>query len=216
LPTNTDLCRAVIAVNRVAILENAPEKVFYKMCEALKRVMRYDRAGLTVYDPKHDTLKIAALYGSYENSFFRVGDFLGRGNSQNGWTFEHQSRTLRRDLAKEHQFGLEKYTVEEGFRSLCSVPLVVHGKSVGVVTILSRQRNQYSDRHGQSLQDVANQIAFPVAMLSPHCLRHPQSKLMCPSCVGSGGGRTTTAKYKEQLSAWGQKGGRGKLGGGKA
>jgi hypothetical protein len=93
---------------------------------------------------------------------------------------------------------------------------VVHGKSVGVVTILSRQRNQYSDRHGQSLQDVANQIAFPVAMLTPHCLRHPQSKLMCPSCVGSGGGRTTTAKYKEQLSAWGQKGGRGKLGGGKA
>ena len=216
MPTNTDLCRAVIAVNRVAILENAPEKVFYKMCEALKRVMRYDRAGLTVYDPKHDTLKIAALYGSYENSFFRVGDFLGRGNSQNGWTFEHQSGTLRRDLAKEHQFGLEKYTVEEGFRSLCSVPLVVHGKSVGVVTILSRQRNQYSDRHGQSLQDVANQIAFPVAMLSPHCLRHPQSKLMCPSCVGSGGGRTTTAKYKEQLSVWGQKGGRGKLGGGKA
>jgi formate hydrogenlyase transcriptional activator len=215
LPSNIELCRAIIAVNRVAIVENAPEKVFHEMCALLKKVMRYDRAGLTVYDPEHDALKIAALYGRYENSFFRVGDLLGRKESQNGWTFDHQSRTLRRDLSKEHQFGLEKRTVEEGLRSLCSVPLVVHGKSVGVVTILSHQRNQYSHRHSQSLQDIANQIAFPVAMLAPHCLRHPQSRLMCPRCVGSGGGRTTTAKYKEQLSAWGQKGGRGKRGGDK-
>jgi len=211
----TELCRTIIAVNRVAIVERAPKKVFEQMCAVLKKVVPYDRAGLTVYDPGQDALKIAALYGRYENSFFRVGDFLGRNDSQNGWTFEHQRRTLRRDLAKEHQFTPEKHTVEEGFRSLCSVPLVVHGKSVGVVTILSEQKNRYSHQHGKYLQDVANQIAFPVAMLAPHCLHHPQSRLMCPSCVGSGGGRTTTAKYKEQLSAWGQKGGRGKRGGGK-
>jgi transcriptional regulator with GAF, ATPase, and Fis domain len=206
----TELCRTIIAVNRVAIVEKAPQYVFDQMCAALKRVVPYDRAGLTVYDPDHDALKIAALYGRYENSFFHVGDFLGRNDSQNGWTFEHQSRTLRRDLAKEHQFSPEKHSVEEGFQSLCSVPLVVHGKSVGVVTILSQKKNQYSHRHGQYLQDVANQIAFPVAMLAPHCMRHPQSKLMCPRCIASAGGRTTTAKYKEQLSTWGQKGGRGK------
>ena len=215
MPTNIERYRTIIEVNRVAIVETAPEKVFLGMCAALKEVMPCDRAGLTVYDPDHDAMKIAALYGPYENSFFHVGDLLGRKDSQNGWTFEHQATTLRRDLAEEYQFSLEEHTVKEGLRSLCSVPLVVHGTSVAVVTIVSHQRNQYSHRHGQSLQDLANQIAFPVAMLAPHCLRHPQSKLMCPRCVGSGGGRTTTAKYKEQLSAWGQKGGRGKRGGGK-
>src|SRR5690348_9027914 len=118
----TELCRTIIAVNRVAIVEKAPEKVFDQMCAVLKKVVPYDRAGLTVYDPGQNALKIAALYGRYENRFFRVGDSLARNDSQNGWTFEHQSRTLRRDLAKEHQFSPEKHTLEEGFRSLCSVP----------------------------------------------------------------------------------------------
>ncbi|MGE5734733.1 MAG: GAF domain-containing protein [Acidobacteriota bacterium] len=214
VPRSIERYRTIIEVNRVAIVETAPEKVFCGMCAALKKVMPCDRAGLTVYDPEHDALKIAALYGRYENSFFRVGDFLRRNDSQNGWTFEHQSGTLRRDLAKEHQFALEKHTLEEGFLSLCSVPLVVYGKGVGVVTILSQQKNQYSHRHGQYLQDVANQIALLVAMLAPHCTHHPQSKLLCPRCIASAGGRTTTAKYKEQLSAWGQKGGRRKKEGG--
>ena len=207
VPRSIERYRTIIEVNRVAIVETAPEKVFCGMCAALKKVMPCDRAGLTVYDPEHDALKIAALYGRYENSFFHVGDFLRRNDSQNGWTFEHQSRTLRRDLAKEHQFALEKHTLEEGFQSLCSVPLVVYGKGVGVVTILSQQKNQYSHRDGEYLQDVANQIALLVAMLAPHCTHHPQSKLVCPRCIASAGGRTTTAKYKEQLSAWGQKGG---------
>jgi len=214
VPRSIERYRTIIEVNRVAIVETAPEKVFCGMCAALKKVMPCDRAGLTVYDPEHDALKIAALYGRYENSFFHVGDFLRRNDSQNGWTFEHQSRTLRRDLAKEHQFALEKHTLEEGFQSLCSVPLVVYGKGVGVVTILSQQKNQYSHRDGEYLQDVANQIALLVAMLAPHCTHHPQSKLVCPRCIASAGGRTTTAKYKEQLSAWGQKGGRRKKEGG--
>ncbi len=209
MSSNTELCKAIVAVNRVAIVEDSPEKVFHEMCVLLKKVMRYDRAGLTVYDPEHDALRIAAAVLVNTRTAFSVLETCSDAKiAKTAGPFEHQSRTLRPDLAKEHQFGLEKHTVEEGFRSLCSVPLVVHGQSVGVVTILSQKRNQYSHRHGQSLQDVANQIAFPVAMLAPYCLRHPQSKLICPRCVGSGGGRTTTAKYKEQLSVWGQKGGR--------
>ncbi len=164
VPRSIERYRTIIEVNRVAIVETAPEKVFCGMCAALKKVMPCDRAGLTVYDPEQDALKIAALYGRYENSFFRVGD--------------------------------------------------VYGKGVGVVTILSQQKNQYSHRDGQYLQDVANQIALLVAMLAPHCTHHPQSKLVCPRCIASAGGRTTTAKYKEQLSAWGQKGGRRKKEGG--
>ena len=211
---NIERYRTIIDVNRVAIVETAAEKVFCGMCAALKEVMPYDRAGLTVYDSDHDAMKIAALYGPYENSFFHVGDLLGRKDSQNGWTFEHQAATVRRDLAKEYQFALEEHTVKEGFRSLCSVPLVVHGKSVAVVTILSHQKNQYTQRHGQYLQDFANQIALAVALLAPHCMLHPQSKLMCPRCIASAGGRTTTTKHKEQLSTWGQKGGRRKKEGG--
>jgi len=187
VPRSIERYRTIIEVNRVAIVETAPEKVFCGMCAALKKVMPCDRAGLTVYDPEHDALKIAALYGRYENSFFRVGDFLRRNDSQNGWTFEHQSRTLRRDLAKEHQFALEKHTLEEGFRSLCSVPLVVYGKGVGVVTILCQQKNQYSHRDGEYLQDVANHCFIGGnARTSLHPPSPIETRVPSMHCLGRG------------------------------
>jgi transcriptional regulator with GAF, ATPase, and Fis domain len=200
----------LLLVNEAARNESTSEAVFQGMCRVLKRVLSYDRAGLSIYDPGQDNLRIAALYGAYENSFFHVGDLLDRKSSQNGWTFEHQSKTIRRDLPKELRFATERYTVEEGFRSLCSVPLVVRGNSIGVVTVVGRQRNQFSEAHAGVLQQMSNQIALAITSLTQRCPTHASTRLVCPRCIGAAGGRTTVLKHREDLSMWGKKGGRGR------
>lgn len=204
-----DRYRALREANGAALAGTTPEDIFRGMCIALRKLVSYDRAGLTVYDPDHDGLKIVALHGRYENSFFRIGDLLGRGDSQSGWTFQHQRTTIRRDLAKEYQFASEEHGLREGLRSSCSVPLVVHGNSVGAVTILSSRRNAYATRHGDIVQEVSNQITLAVNSLMLRCPLHTYTRLICPKCIGSGGGQMTTSKYREQLSQWGKKGGRG-------
>jgi hypothetical protein len=71
------------------------------MCVSLKRAIPYDRAGLTLYEPEEDTLKVAAVDGSRADSFFRIGSAINRKESPHGWAFERQIAVIRRDIEKE-------------------------------------------------------------------------------------------------------------------
>jgi formate hydrogenlyase transcriptional activator len=200
--------KAVLKANEAALTKLTSEEVFIGMCRALKAVVSYDRAGLTVYEPEHDSLKIAALYGRYKDSFFHVGDLLARKSTQNGWTFENKSKTIRRDLPNDFRFASERQTAEEGFRSLCSVPLVVRGSSIGVVTVVGARKNQFSLTHAELVQEMSNQIALAISSFTARCPTHATSRLVCPRCIGAAGGKTTVAKHRDALSIWGKKGGR--------
>ena len=202
--------KALLQANELALTRSTCEAVFQGMCRALKKIVLYHRAGLTVYDPNHDSLKIAALYGAYENSTFRVGDLLDRNASQNGWTFEHQSRTIRRNLPRDARFPPEQQTDKEGFRSLCSVPLIVRGNSIGVMTVVGAHKNQFSTRHAELLQQMSNPLALAITSMIPHCTVHANTILVCPRCIGAAGGKATVSKHQADLSAWGKKGGRGR------
>src|SRR5207302_8288561 len=50
----------------------------------------------------------------------------------------------------------------EGFRSICAVPLIVRGESIGALILASRARHRYSEVDAAFLQEVANQVALAV------------------------------------------------------
>jgi formate hydrogenlyase transcriptional activator len=206
----SDRYRALLHVNEVALTKSTAEELFGGMCTALRRLLPYDRAGLSLYDPDRDSLKIVALYGPHENSIFRLGHLLDRKTSQTGWVFEHQTYIIRRDLAKEVRFLSDKLTIDEGYRSLCSVPLIVRGNSIGVVTVLSAKKSEFSIGDARVLQEVSNHIALAVNSVVPRCPNHMNTKLVCPRCIGSAGGKTTVSKHRQNLSNWGKRGGRGR------
>ena len=210
LRTNiADRYKALLQVNGVALTKSTTAEFFGGMCTALGKLLPYDRAGLSLYDPDHDSLKIVALYGPHENSVFRLGHLLDRTTSQTGWVFQHRRHIIRRDLPREVRFPADKLTVDEGYRSLCSVPLIVRGDSIGVVTILGARKNQFSTGHAHVVQEISNQIALAVNSVTPKCLNHANTKLVCPRCIGAVGGKTTVSKHRGDLSSWGREGGRG-------
>ena len=202
--------RALLQVNEAALTKSTTEELFAGLCSALRRLLAYDRAGLSLYDLDQDGLKIVALYGRHENSIFRPGQLLDRKTSQTGWVFEHQTHIIRRDLGKEIRFPTDKLTINEGYRSVCSVPLIVRGNSIGVVSVLSARKNEFSTGDARILQEVSNQIALAVNSITPRCAMHMSTKLVCPRCIGAAGGKTTVSKHRENLSDWGKRGGRGR------
>jgi formate hydrogenlyase transcriptional activator len=206
----------ILEVNQAAITQRALNEMFRGMCRAVKKVIPYDRAGLSLYAPEKGALKLAASDGCDPDSFYRVGLALDCKESHHGWVFQHQKPIVRRDLQRELEFQVEQQNVVEGIRSYCAVPLIVRRESIGVLIVLSSQKNRYSEGHAEFLQEVSDQVVLAVAALMPLCPTHPHTKLLCPRCIASGGGQTTVARYKEQLSEWGKKGGRGrkKLAGG--
>jgi len=130
--------------------------------------------------------------------------------SHHGWVFQHQRPIVRRDLEKELQFPTEQPNLEEEMRSYCAVPLVLRGESLGVMIVLSSEKNLYSDQHAEFLREVSNQLVLVVNSLAPTCPKHAATRLNCPRCIASRGGQTTVGKHKMQLSEWGKKGGRGR------
>ena len=198
LGTNiTDRYKALLQVNEVALTKSTTEEVFQGMCVALKKMVPYDRAGLSLYDPHDDGLKIVAINVPPENSIFRVGRLLDRKATQTGWVFEHKATMLRRDLAKEFRFPADKDIVDDGYHSLCSVPLIVQGNSIGVVTVLGARKNQLSANDAEIVEEMSNQIALAISSIMLRCPKHTNTKLVCPRCIGAAGGKTTVSKHRE-------------------
>jgi len=202
--------KTVAELNRVAVTQPGVNEIFQGMCGALKKVMPYDRAGLSLYAPDSGVLKLAAINGCPPHSFYSVGLMLDRKETHHGWVFEHQKPIVRRDLRRELQFKIKQYSIIEGIRSYCAVPLILRGESIGVIIVLSSQKGGYSERHAQFLREVSDHVVSGIKSFVPSCSRHLHSKLICPRCIASGGGQATAAKHRKQLSDWGKQGGRGR------
>lgn len=202
--------RSLLKVNEIAVSKSTTEGLFLGVCEALKDVIPYDRAGLSLYDPDHNGLRIMHTFGPHDNSVFRSGHLLSRTASQTGWVFENKATLFRRDLERESRFPGDRKVVEEGYRSICSVPLLVRGHSIGVVSVLASKRNQLSADHVAIVEEVSKPVALAISSLIHSCPTHTHTRLVCPKCIGASGGKTTVEKHREHLSHWGKRGGRGR------
>jgi formate hydrogenlyase transcriptional activator len=155
--------RTILEVNNAIISNLTQDALLHSTSEALKRILPFDRAALTLYDPEADVLRILALEGRIDSAHFKAGTPIGRKDSHVGWAFDNQRTHLRVDLEKDREYPVENRLYEEGVRSLCTAPLVVAGQSIGTLTIGSLAPNQYSQSDAAFLQEISNQIALAVS-----------------------------------------------------
>jgi formate hydrogenlyase transcriptional activator len=153
---------ALLDINNAIITRLTQDELFRTICQALRRIMPYDRAALTLFDAEVQRLRFVALEGEFSSEFFRVGQTLGIDDSHYGWAFAHQRPLVRRDMETEREFPLEDQAFSEGVRSFCAVPLIVRGQSIGVINVLSYKKEQYSETDAEFLQAAANQVALAV------------------------------------------------------
>src|SRR5580700_1569245 len=121
----------------------------------------FDRCALTIYKPETDTFHFLAVEGALQSDYFQTGLEVGRTETSAGWVFDHQ-QPLRRNLEEERPFANEKRLWAEGLRSLCIVPLILRGKSIGTFSVVSREQNRYSEEDAQFLQEVAIQVVLAI------------------------------------------------------
>lgn len=208
--TTTAQYSTILGIAKAAIRGHGLQEILGTTAGAIRKMMPYDRMGVSLYSPEHRSLKITAADGQGPNSFYQPGLILDTKESHHGWVFQHQKPIVRQDLTRELEFRLEQPNLDEGIRSYCALPLIARAESIGVIIVLSSRKNSFSEAHVNFLQDISNQFVLAVKALLPACREHSSTRLICPRCIASGGGRTTVAKHKERLSEWGKQGGRGK------
>ncbi len=157
-----DHLRTLLEINNAIITNLSQEALLRSIAEALRRVVPFDRAALTLYLPDKKVFRFVAIQGGFVSDYFKPGLEISPQESSVGWVFHHQRPILRRDLEKEQQYSNERRLAQEGMRSHCVVPLIVHGNSIGTLNVASSKQNQYSDAAAEFLQEVANQVALAV------------------------------------------------------
>jgi formate hydrogenlyase transcriptional activator len=154
--------RSILEVNNAIITNLTEDALLRSVSDAVRALISFDRCAITLYQPETDTLRFLAVEGVLHSDYFQPGLQIGRTETSAGWVFDHQQPLLRRNLEEEQQFANEQRLCVEGLRSLCVVPLILRGKSIGTLSVVSRKKDQYSEADAQFLQEVAAQVALAI------------------------------------------------------
>src|SRR5580692_5455931 len=154
--------RILLQINNAIITNLNQQALLHSISEALHPVFPFDRCAITLYQPERDSFRFLAVEGELHSDYFQTGLEFGRDETCGSWVFEHLRPLVRRDLEKEQQYFNERRLVAEGIQSMCVVPMVLQGECIGLLSLVSQQRDQYSDEDAALLQEVANQIALAI------------------------------------------------------
>ena len=161
--------QTILDINNAIVTKLSRDDLLASACAALVKVVSFDRLALSLYDAEINGLRIVARAGSYERGDYTpIGRILDLHDSPAGEAFLRQQPIIRRDLSAERQNASEERAYGHGFQSLCALPLVVRGKSIGAITVGSLSRSQYGESDAEFLMEVANQIAIAVENMQLH------------------------------------------------
>ncbi len=161
--------QSLLDINNAIVSKLSRDELLASTCDALVKVVPFDRLALSLYDAEINALRIVAHAGSYQRGDYTpIGRILDLNNSPAGEAFLRQQPVIRCDLSAERQNASEERAYGHGFQSLCTLPLVVRGKSIGAITVGSLTRSQYGESDAEFLMEVANQIAIAVENMQLH------------------------------------------------
>ena len=152
--------RVLLAVNNAIVATRDREPLFEAIAGALRRVLAFDRASLTLHDAVRDVLTVYALAGESAAWSRPVGMEIPRGATRLGQALEERRPVRIADLQAEP--GPEDHRVAEEIRSVLTVPLLATRGPLGTLAIGSRQPDVYSEDDAGFLFEVGRQVALAV------------------------------------------------------
>jgi len=157
-----DRLRLLLEVNNALVSNLEHRALFSALATCVRRVVAHDYTSLAVYDAERNAFDMWAI------------EFAGKGlikehmlvpveGSPAGVTFTAGEPKLfeRADLAALES-DVAHALLAEGIQSMCSVPLTVHDRRLGTLSIGRLGGEPFTACDGELLASVANQMAFSV------------------------------------------------------
>ncbi|MBI4303377.1 MAG: diguanylate cyclase [Chloroflexi bacterium] len=126
----------------------------------LKQVVDASWAAITLLEEK-DIYFLAI--SSEIGSAWQMGERIPRTGTATEWVTSHGTPLIESDLSQESQFVTGRFHVERGVRSIIYLPLIVKNEAIGALLVASRNPNAYTQRYTRLLEELASQIAMPIA-----------------------------------------------------
>ena len=154
--------RAVLEANNAIITSLKRDELVRSVSSALRAVIPFDKFGLSIYDPAAEKLILVALEGEFPSSYFSLGRQMSLDASLSGEVFRTGHPIVRHRLPAEGRYPTEEILADEGVRSLCNVPIIVHGRPIGVIGLASLRESAYGQADAELLQEVSGQVGLAI------------------------------------------------------
>lgn len=128
---------------------------------SLGQIKEYDYAGLALYDPAVQKLRVYSLPSTSRGRLIHEELLLSLENSPAGWAFKARRPLVLNHVHEEGRpFEIPAQLVTQGVRSACRIPLLGRSQVLGTLNLASLHENAFSEDDVKLLSQVANQVAL--------------------------------------------------------
>jgi formate hydrogenlyase transcriptional activator len=176
---------ALVRVSQAIGAHRDPKDLFRAMATELQRVIQFDGIVVAQYDEASNEVLWHAC---------QVCDHQGpvsppptpAGETMTKWVYDRQKPLVIPSLSQETRFpGMTSFLQENGFESICALPLTTVHRRIGSIGVASRRTDAYSQEEVRFLTLVADQVAlaiddalnFEASRVAQTALQHKNERL---------------------------------------
>lgn len=126
----------------------------------LRRIIPHDLAGVALYDPALNQLRLAAMDFPSNEEFFVEGEIIPLDGNPGGRAFTSRQAVLSDTRTTDDRVG--RRFAAAGVKSSCIVPLISRDRALGVMGVSSLRENAFTDEDAELLGQLAKQVAIAV------------------------------------------------------
>jgi formate hydrogenlyase transcriptional activator len=127
---------------------------------SVRRVMHYDAAAIMLPEPDGQHLRVHALDFPDGKGIFKEEILIPIEGSTPGETFREGKPWVMNRLDPEMPPEMYAKAAKEGINSLCDMPLISRGRTLGVLAVARREENGFDREETEFLSQVAQQVAI--------------------------------------------------------
>ena len=159
-----DRLSLVLEINNAVVSHLELRELLKAISACLRRVLPHDFAWFCLYDPATRQLRSHALDFPSHQDFVETGDSIPLEGTPEGLAFTTQQTVLVRSLdLTEFPTEIMKRAEAEGLKSGCAVPLILHGRALGTLSVVSMHDGAFTDDDAKLLGRIGAQVALAAA-----------------------------------------------------
>jgi len=161
LAQERDRLRALLEVNNAAVSCLSPKVLFQTVASALRRIFELDFAGIMTYDAEKDALRLRVLDFPDSQGVMQEDAEIPVADTLAGIIFRGREGIVLGSGDIRRMSPITSAILErEGLQSICAAPLIFLDKSLGMLSVGSRQAGFFNPEDIPFYTQVAGQIAI--------------------------------------------------------
>jgi diguanylate cyclase (GGDEF)-like protein len=161
----TRMFAALSATNEAIMRAKSRTEMFELVCKAAAQGGRFNSTSILLVRPDNELLNMVASAGPTAENARRlrvsINETVPEGRGVCGTAFRSRQACINNDFLDGPQSGAFNHVIQnQGARSGAGFPLLVDGRTLGVMLFISAQRDTFTAEFAELLQRLADNVSF--------------------------------------------------------